>query len=163
MVSLQGEKPVQGRGGPVRPVFGRTVHGRNCTSRFKFAPLETSVVNLKWLKCGSAPNLNWCPLDTLNLDTVTESGVYVIWHEGNPGKVVYVGQGDPISARLASHRKDARITKYAASGRLRVTWATVATPQRDGVESYLANTWNPLVGEVHPNANPIAVNSPWAA
>ena len=46
-------------------------------------------------------------------------------------------------------------------GALYVTWASVQASQIDGVERYLANTWNPLVGDAHPDVNPIAVNSPW--
>jgi hypothetical protein len=74
--------------------------------------------------------------------------------------VVYVGQGD-VAARIADHRNNPEITAYASSGRLRVTWAAVQAAYRDGVERYLADTWNPLVGDVHPTAVPIAVNSPW--
>jgi hypothetical protein len=54
------------------------------------------MLTLNWVTCG---NNNWCPLETVNLSGVTVSGVYIIWHEGAPGKVVYVGQG-AISARL---------------------------------------------------------------
>jgi len=121
------------------------------------------MVNVHWFKCGKAPDNNWCPLETLNLDTVTESGVYIIWHAGDPSRVIYVGQGGPISDRLAAHRKDARILAYRKHGTLRVTWATISAGQRDGVERYLADQWSPLLGDAHPNATPIAVNSPWAA
>jgi|SRR5580658_1030480 hypothetical protein len=117
------------------------------------------ALTLSWLKCGS--DFHWCSLQYIDLGTVKESGIYVIWHEGNPSRVVYVGQGDPISARLASHQKDARIQAHAKSGILRVTWATVPAYQRDGVERYLADQLRPLVGDVHPVANPISVNSPW--
>jgi hypothetical protein len=119
------------------------------------------MLNVHWFKCGNAPNNNWCPLETLKLETVTESGVYIIWHEGNPGRIVYVGQGDPISARFSAHRGDRRILAYQAHGTLRVTWATVPASQRDGVECYLAAQWKPLVGDVHPDALQIEVNSPF--
>lgn len=112
---------------------------------------------LSWVKCNSN---NWCPFSTVNLNDVTTQGVYIIWHEGNPGKVVYVGQGD-VAARIKAHRNDSALTKYAQHGELRVTWASVAAQSRDGVERYLANTWSPLVGDAHPDATPIAVNSPW--
>jgi hypothetical protein len=98
---------------------------------------------------------------TLNLDTVTGNGVYVIWHEGNPGRVVYVGQGNPIRDRLAQHRTDHRILAYQPNGILRVTWAVVPAAQQDGVERFLADTWNPLVGDAHPDVIPMAVNSPF--
>ena len=114
---------------------------------------------LNWVKCGDGAN--WCPLETVTLDEVNASGVYIIWHEGNPGRVVRVGQGD-IKDRLCKHRKDKDVLAYKSSGILRVTWASVPLFQRDGVERYLANTWSPLVGDVFPDALPIAVNSPWS-
>lgn len=116
------------------------------------------TTNLHWFKCGN--DGHWCSLENLNLQTATESGVYIIWHGGSIPRVVYVGQGDPVSTRFTSHRKDARIQKYKDQG-LYVTWASVPAAQRDGVERYLADTWNPLVGDAHPDAYPVAVNSPW--
>jgi hypothetical protein len=118
------------------------------------------AIQVKWFKCGK--DGHYCDLATLDLSTVTESGVYIIWHEGNPGQVVRIGQGD-VSARLSQHRKDPAITAYAKHGTLRVTWATVSTAQRDGVERHLADQWPPLVGDAFPNVAPIAVNSPFAA
>jgi hypothetical protein len=73
------------------------------------------MLTRNWVTCG---NNNWCPLETVNLSGVTVSGVYIIWHEGAPGKVVYVGQG-AISARLLAHRSDTRIQAYKRSGALR--------------------------------------------
>jgi hypothetical protein len=114
---------------------------------------------VEWIKCGDGSN--WCPLETLNLDSVGDAaGVYIVWHEGNPGRVVYVGQGD-IKDRLDKHRKDKKILAHRNNGTLRVTWASVSSRDRDGVERYLADTWKPLVGDVHPACLPIAVNSPW--
>jgi len=114
-------------------------------------------MDVHWVKSQSD---NWLPFEGVNLDDVKTYGVYVIWHEGNPGRVVYVGQGD-IKARLVAHRNNRAITKYATTGTLRVTWAAVATAQVDGVERYLADAWHPLAGDVHPDVRPIAVNSPW--
>jgi hypothetical protein len=113
---------------------------------------------INWVKCGNGAN--WCPFETVDLSNVKVMGVYIIWHEGNPGRVVRLGQGD-IATRIAAHRNDAAVTTYRASGILRVTWASVPAAQRDGVERYLANTWNPLIGDAFPFATPIAVNSPW--
>jgi len=101
----------------------------------------------------------WLPFQTFNIANVTDYGIYIIWYNGNPGRVVYVGQGD-IKGRLTSHRSDARILKYA-DRKLLVTWASVSTAQVDGVERHLADTWHPLVGDAHPDVRPIAVNSPW--
>jgi hypothetical protein len=86
-------------------------------------------------------------------------GVYIIWHGGSNPAVVYVGKGY-IKERLAEHRNNPPIQKYEHLG-LYVTWAAVAAADRDGVEAYLANNWRPKVGESHPTAVPVEVNSPW--
>lgn len=112
--------------------------------------------NVQWVKLTTG---DWCPFQTVNLSNVTARGCYIIWYRGNPGRVVYVGQGD-VQDRIRTHRKDARILAYQAYGLL-VTWAAVQAYQMDGVERYLADAWNPQVGEQHPDAAPIAVNSPW--
>lgn len=118
-------------------------------------------MQVKWHKCGD--DGHWCSLKNLNLDSMSDdAGVYIIWHEGNPGKVVYVGQGNPISGRLSAHRNDSEILAYAKKGTLRVTWASVSSSQRDGVERHLADTWSPLIGDAFPDVDPIAVNSPWS-
>jgi len=117
-------------------------------------------VNLTWKKCGD--DGHWCALEKLNLDSIDDfGGVYIIWHEGNPGRVVYVGQAASIKDRLSVHRNERSILAYSKYGILRVTWAFVSSGQRDGVERYLANQWSPLVGEAFPDVEPIAVNSPW--
>ncbi len=114
------------------------------------------MTKLNWVKC---TNGNWCNLNTVNLSNVTVWGVYIIWHTGNPSKVVYVGQGD-VAERLKAHRTNVAIQAYSSQG-LRVTWASVAAGHRDGIERYLADTWKPLVGDTHPNVAPTKVNSPW--
>jgi hypothetical protein len=116
------------------------------------------MLQVKWIKCGD--DGHWCSLMGLNLDTSKGSGVYIIWHEGNPGRVVRLGQGDIVD-RLGAHRRDKAITQYAADGTLRVTWAVVSAAQQDGVERYLADQWPPLVGDAFPDVQPIAVNHPW--
>jgi len=118
-------------------------------------------MNVIWKKCGN--DGHWCSLQNLDLDTMDDTaGVYIIWHEGNPSKVVRVGQGNPIKDRLSAHRNDPQIVRYRVYGPLRVTWAFVPSSQRDGVEKYLADQWSPLVGDAFPDALPIAVNSPWS-
>lgn len=116
------------------------------------------MLQVKWMKCGD--DGHWCNLKTLNLDNNTTKGVYIIWHEGNPGRVVRIGQGD-IADRLKVHRNDDEILGYEEFGTLRVTWAAVSAAQRDGVEVYLSDRYPPLVGDVFPDAESIAVNSPW--
>jgi hypothetical protein len=119
---------------------------------------------VRWITCkgDGGQGTQWCPLETVDLESIgVIAGVYIIWHEGNPSRVVRVGQGAPIKDRLGAHRLDREITAYGQIGKLRVTWAAVPASQRDGVERYLADKWKPLVGDAFPNAVPIAVNSPW--
>ena len=116
-------------------------------------------MNANWIKCKAG---NWCPLETLDLDSVGDvAGVYMIWHEGNPRRVVRIGQG-VIKDRLCAHRNDKDVLAYNKFGTLRVTWAAVPLLIRGGVERHLANAWSPLVGSAFPNVLPIAVNSPWS-
>lgn len=114
-------------------------------------------MELTWLKCEGDV---WCSLTRLNLETVNEHGVYVIWHGGKPSHVVYVGQGD-VADRLKEHRTNPALLRHARKGELHVTWASVPAAQRDGVERYLADKYSPLEGEVHPAVAPLAVNDPW--
>ena len=116
------------------------------------------MLQVQWVKCTGD---NWCPFKLVDLSGVKTLGVYIIWHEGNPGRVVRVGQGD-IAVRIGKHRNDSEITQYEKSGTLRVTWASVPAQYLNGVERYLADTWSPLVGEAFPDAAPNAVNSPFA-
>ena len=117
-------------------------------------------LNLTWKTCGD--DGHWCSLEHLGLDSIGEvAGVYIIWHEGNPGRVVRLGQGDPIKDRLAAHRKDSEVLAYSRIGKLRVTWASVSSIYRDGVERHLADQLSPLIGDCFPNVVPIAVNYPW--
>ena len=114
---------------------------------------------LKWNRC---QHDLWCRLDTVNLQHVhfdDMEGVYIIWHGGEKPRVVYVGQG-VIYKRLYEHREDERIQQYA-DHTLYVTWARVDKSSLDGVERYLADYWKPKVGEKHPDAPPIEVNSPF--
>ena len=115
------------------------------------------MLNLNWRKCNGDV---WCSLKNLDLSKVPEQGVYVIWHGGDSPHVVRVGQGD-IDRRLLAHRTDPDILSYAKYGGLYVTWAPVPAHQRDGVERHLRDKWNPLVGDAFPDAQPIAVNSPF--
>lgn len=117
------------------------------------------MITVAWIK--STGNV-WLKLTTVDLSKTTASGVYMIWHEGQPGRVVRIGQGD-IAARLRAHRADPKILAYQTRGALRVTWAALQAHQMNGVERYLANLWHPLVGDAFPDSLPIAVNSPFAA
>jgi hypothetical protein len=118
------------------------------------------MISVHWYKCGS--NNHYCRLETLDLSTVRETGVYIIWHTGNPGRVVRIGQGD-VADRLGVHRRDAWVLAYKRYGELCVTWAALPAYQIDGVERYLANQWPPLIGDAFPDVAPLAVNPPFAA
>lgn len=118
------------------------------------------MITVHWYKCGK--DSNYCDFEALNLDTVTETGVYIIWHTGNPSRVVRLGQGK-VADRIAAHRKDNKVLAYKKNGELRVTWAALPTHQMDGVERYLVNTWPPLIGDAFPDVAPLEVNSPFAA
>lgn len=117
------------------------------------------MLQVTWVKCNKGNQ--YCPLENVDLRNVTASGVYVIWHSGNPGRTVRVGQGD-IADRVSVHRRNHIITQYAKYGTLYVTWAAVSAHYLDGVERYLANYLQPLIGDAFPDAQAIAVNSPWA-
>lgn len=114
------------------------------------------MLNLQWIQCiGNA----WCNLLTLNLESIGNvSGVYLIWYGGQQGHWVRVGSGD-IKQRLSDHRNNPQILAYKSHGLL-VSWASVPANQQEGVEAYLAEKCNPLVGERFPNRIPIPVNLP---
>ena len=115
-------------------------------------------MQLEWKKCRED---QWCSFTRLNLTTVQEQGVYIIWSGGHSPYVVYIGQGD-VAKRLHSHRRDEVILRHDQHGPLFVTWASVPVAERDGVENYLAQRYDPHEGRSHPEAGPISVNSPWS-
>lgn len=113
---------------------------------------------LTWVKSRAD---TWLSFTDFNLASCAcDSGVYIIWHAGNPSRVVYVGQGC-VPDRIAAHRRRDDICAYGKLGELYVTWAAVPPHLLDGVERYLADKWGPLVGDAHPDVAPVAVNSPW--
>ncbi len=125
--------------------------------------LWTSQMGLNWKRCYGDV---WCMLNAVNLDheyfNKDISGVYIIWHGGTSSikpKVVYVGQGN-IKDRIMKHRGDPDIQNYEPLG-LYVTWARVPKKYQKRVEAYLADRWDPIVGEHYTEALPIEVNSPW--
>ena len=114
------------------------------------------MLTLAWVTSDQG---SWCNFDLVDLLGVEVIGVYVIWHEGNPGRIIRVGQGD-IASRLGAHRSELSISQFRKQGTLRVTWAAVPADQVDGVERFLAGHLSPLVGGAFPDAQPIAVNLP---
>lgn len=115
-------------------------------------------MRLTWNKCKGDV---WCPLDSLNLKHEhfdDMEGVYIIWHGGDQPATVRVGQG-VIRDRFKAHLKDKDIQAYKHFG-LYVTWASVPPVYRDGIEAYLGEILEPLVGERFPNRKQIKVNLP---
>lgn len=121
---------------------------------------ETSL-KLEWIKCQSGDFCRFMDVNLSHDHFKGLSGVYVIWKKSVSIPSIYVGQGD-IADRLAKHRQNKEITQYNTSNDpLLVSWAKVASNQRDGVEAYLAKVCKPIVGDRHPDANPITVNLPF--
>lgn len=111
------------------------------------------ILNLHWVKC---ENDLWC--DFLNLDLDHEhfkdlKGVYIIWSNN---KVIRLGSG-VIKDRIKDHRGNPNILTHS---NLMVTWAKVNSNQMEGVEKYLADTCQPVIGERFPDREPIEVNLP---
>ena len=127
------------------------------------ADFRTPQMQLHWMK---GQDNAWCKLDSVDLaheHLNNEYGVYIIWVGGEePEVVVYVGQGH-IKERLAAHRQNPELFLYGdiLDTDLYVTWATVARQDCDAVAVYLADKWDSKVGERHPQASHIEVNSPW--
>jgi len=124
-------------------------------------PLRNAIrmETLYWTKCEGDI---WCPFLTVNLQHPLFQhleGVYIIWHGGERPRTVYVGQGN-IAERLSAHRSDRQILGYSSLG-LFVTWARVDSAARDGIERYLADQLQPIVGAAHPDTTPIPATLPW--
>ncbi len=116
-------------------------------------------MQVTWNRCESHI---WCKLNEVDLNNShfdNMAGVYVIWHGGNNPKTVRVGQG-LIKDRIAAHRVGHEVQAYKQHG-LFVTWTTVPWNSRNGVEAFLAQNFDPIVGERFPNVTPIPVNLPW--
>lgn len=92
-----------------------------------------------------------------------KEGIYIIWRketnvgDENDRKIVYVGQGD-LKVRLGVHLDDE--VQYYADDELFVTWAEVDPDDQNGIENFLADLLNPLVGDEWPTDTPIEVNLP---
>lgn len=116
-------------------------------------------LNINWVK--NQNNNQWFDFLRLNLDSPyfqDKEGVYVIWYAGpSEAKVIRIGQGH-IATRLKEHRSNPEITKYSNYGQLKVSWAIVDSQYRDGVEAFLFDSYNPLIGERSPSARPISVD-----
>jgi hypothetical protein len=118
------------------------------------------MMTLDWITCGGDDH--WCSLERVAVDNLDVIGVYLIWHEGVPSRVVKIGRGH-VGERLSELKRDPEILAYRAKGVLRVTWAAVPPPQLEGVLRYLMEKWRPPVLTLYSEATPIEVNAPWKA
>ena len=116
------------------------------------------MMTMDWITCGGDDH--WCSLERVVVDNLDVIGVYIIWHEGTPSRVVKIGRGN-IALRLSALQNDGEILSFGTRGVLRVTWANAAAAQLDGIVRYLIEKWRPPVLTLYSEAPPIEVNSPW--
>ena len=122
------------------------------------------MLSVNWVKCNGG---NWCSFKRVDLKKVTAKGVYAIGYKSSTTDAiltVYVGQGD-VAERVEEHRSgntatSKKILGYATEGTMVVTWAAINAEIRDGVEKYLADELEPIVGHTHPDVDAIPVSKP---
>ena len=102
----------------------------------------------------------WFRLLDLDITSIVDTGVYVVWHGGFPSRVVHVGWGE-LSHEMAARRMDPRVRAYLEIGPLFVTWAVVDADAAEGVCRHLEETLRPLVPDGPYASEPIAANSPF--
>ena len=116
-------------------------------------------LTLHWHRCGGHVWGSFTRVDLGGLHFNGREGVYVIWRPTDR-RCVRVGQGN-IRERLTAHRVDREITDCTPyTGELLVTWADVDWRYRDGVERYLGEVLQPIVGRRFPDVASIEVNLP---
>ena len=118
------------------------------------------MLELNWRR--SMDGDAWWNFIKLNLTTVRDAGVYVVWMSGDPGRVVCLGEGE-IAEELRHRRESPEILGYARTAPLWVTWADVPPIERAGVLEYLTSRFDPLAEDARPGVQPVAVNLPFAA
>ncbi|MGE0845237.1 MAG: hypothetical protein AB7L41_03150 [Flavobacteriaceae bacterium] len=116
------------------------------------------MIALKWVRPETAGG--WYTLDSVETGWIGMLGVYMIWHEGAPARVIRISQGD-IGRQLQLEQISPRVLQYRIFGGLYVTWAQVPGPLRDGVERYLANRFRPCVGEQFALSLPLPATTPF--
>ena len=118
-------------------------------------PTEISLI---WVK---RTQHDWCKLFELDLDLIRTYGVYVLWHGGQPSRVVRIGHGD-VSTELKACLKDTRVISYLADGPLFVTWAGADASDAAGIHLHLADMLHPLIEDrAASNVVAIAARSPF--
>ncbi len=113
---------------------------------------------IEWILSTERQWLDFLNVDLSELNRRGDKGVYVIFSvmQDEP-QAIRLGQGI-IAERIAEHQENDAITGF---GELRVTWAVDLEKFLDGIESYLADTLNPIIGERFPDVPHIEVNLPW--
>ena len=114
-------------------------------------PIRLKVKWIKYRKQG------WCRLNSLNLENVSTSGIFIIWKPKSKNNVIRIGQGN-IARKLQALRNDPQITRFGRE--LLVTWASVQLKYRDGVERYLYEQYSPATSERMNCAGLVYVNLP---
>lgn len=97
-----------------------------------------------------------------------EAGVYLLWvklADGDKWKCFYAGQAKDLEKRLLEHLSDNEkndcIKKKASNKVCGFEYAKVATQSdRDGIEKYLYDHYNPECNTQDPGGKPIEVNLP---
>jgi hypothetical protein len=112
------------------------------------------MLTLDWVKSTTE---DWLPLHAVDLSGVYVSGVYIIWHGGDPPGVIKIGHGN-IAVQLNLQSADLGILMYGKKGTLYVTWAFVQEAQRNGVARYLASRYNPFIADDFQRVELIPVN-----
>lgn len=118
-------------------------------------PIEIPLI---WAK---RTQKDWCKLFELDLALVRTYGVYVLWHGGQPSRVVRIGHGD-IATELKACCNDRRVIVYLADGPLFVTWAGAVASDAAGIHLHLAEMLHPLIEDrAASNVVAIAARSPF--
>ena len=125
--------------------------------------MPTSLTNAVWIK--NTQNNEWFDFLRLNLGAPYfangKKGVFIIWYV-SPGasKVIKIGSG-VLAEQLKNLRLNPQILEFSKSGPLKVSWVAVNGVLKEehllGVERYLYDAYNPLVGEKN-SAEPIPIN-----
>jgi hypothetical protein len=119
--------------------------------------LKNINMKVSWYRCGM--NNEFCLLDKVNLNLPMfddKNGVYIIW-SNNVKRVLKIGSGQ-IRERLMEHINNPEILIYKD---LYVTWTFVEGEQMLGIEKYLGDLYEPIIGDRFPDVTPVVVNLPF--
>ena len=117
-------------------------------------------------------NLSWSSLQDFTSENVrryvpTSGGVYLLWVKLQSGKwrCYYAGQGANLEERLLDHLNSSELNaciKNHVSQHINAYCYTSVAKQsdRDGIEKYLYDVYNPECNHQDPGGTPIPVNLP---